>query len=107
MNTLPNMACTLHQGLRRTLLVKLARCALWRREDRVKRNYLGAYAGWFYSGMNRPISVYRFPCRALTICPQLSMGMSPRRYTEIGPLYVVADRGPTPQRRSPLSIQQY
>jgi hypothetical protein len=56
---------------------------------------------------NRPISVYRsprlaltlclqlcmgnqpgarFPARALTICLQLCMGISLRRYTEIGPL---------------------
>ena len=35
-------------------------------------------------GLNRPISVYRFPRRALTLCPQLCMGISPRRYTEIG-----------------------
>jgi len=26
---------------------------------------------------NRPISVYRFPCRALTLCPQLCMGVQP------------------------------
>jgi hypothetical protein len=33
---------------------------------------------------NRPVSVYRFPRGALTLCPQLCMGISPRRYTEIG-----------------------
>jgi len=33
---------------------------------------------------NRPVSVYRFPRRALTLCPQLCMSISPRRYTEIG-----------------------
>jgi hypothetical protein len=27
------------------------------------------------------------PHRALTLCPQLCMGISPRRYTEIGPLH--------------------
>jgi len=27
--------------------------------------------------LNRPISVYRFPARALTLCPQLSMGVQP------------------------------
>jgi hypothetical protein len=27
--------------------------------------------------LNRPISVYRFPRRALTLCPQLCMGMQP------------------------------
>ena len=38
---------------------------------------------------NRPISVYHFPRRALTLCPQLCMGISPRRYTEIGLLQLV------------------
>ena len=33
---------------------------------------------------NRPVSVYSFPRRALTLCPQLCMGVSPRQYTEIG-----------------------
>ena len=28
-------------------------------------------------GTNRPISVYRFPRRALTLCPQLCMGIQP------------------------------
>jgi len=28
-------------------------------------------------GFNGPISVYRFPRRALTLCPQLSMGIQP------------------------------
>jgi len=27
-----------------------------------------------------------FPRRALPLCPQLCMGISPKRYTEIGPL---------------------
>jgi hypothetical protein len=29
------------------------------------------------TGANRPISVYRFPLRALTLCPQLCMGIQP------------------------------
>ena len=32
---------------------------------------------WAGPGMYRPISVYRFPCRALTLCPQLYMGIQP------------------------------
>jgi hypothetical protein len=28
-------------------------------------------------GTNRPVSVYRFPRRALTLCPQLCMGIQP------------------------------
>jgi hypothetical protein len=59
--------------------------------------------------VNRPISAYRFPRRALTLCPQLCMGIQPdarfparsadalpatlyghlpRRYTEIGLLHL-------------------
>jgi hypothetical protein len=33
---------------------------------------------------NRLISVYHFPHGALTHCPQLCMGILPRRYKEIG-----------------------
>jgi len=32
---------------------------------------------------NRPISVHRFPRRALTLSPQLCTGSSPRRCTEV------------------------
>ena len=34
---------------------------------------------------NRPVSVYCFPRRALMLCSQLCMGISPRLYTEVGP----------------------
>jgi hypothetical protein len=36
---------------------------------------------------NRPFSVYHFPRGALTLCPQLFMGISPRRFTETGLLF--------------------
>jgi hypothetical protein len=54
------------------------------RFQRVKFKYdepLSSYA------FNRPVSVYRSPHRALTLCPQLCMGIPPRRYTEIGLLH--------------------
>jgi hypothetical protein len=44
--------------------------------------------------LSRPISLYCFPRQALTLCPQLCVGISPRQYTDVGLL-----DDPTTRRR--------
>ena len=50
------------KGYKYVSILKVGRCRLTR--------CTGVFA-------NRPVSVYRFPRRALTLCPQLCMGIQP------------------------------